>query len=92
MRRLVWTSAARADLDSIAEFHAAADPRVGDVIIARIEAAATKLARRDTGRPGRIVGTREKSVAKSAHIIVYEIHDDLLFIFRIVHTARDWPR
>ncbi len=91
MRRLVWTSAARADLDNIAEYHAETDRRVGEKLLARIEEAATKLARRDTGRPGRIVGTREKSVAKTAHIIVYEIHDDLLFIFRIVHTARNWP-
>ena len=91
MRQLVWTSAARADLDSIAEYHAETDPRVGDMLVGRIEEAVAKLARRDTGRPGRIVGTREKSVAKTAHIIVYEVHDDLLMIFRIVHTARNWP-
>jgi toxin ParE1/3/4 len=91
VKQLVWTSAARADLDSIAEYHAAADPRVGDTIVGRIEEAAAKLARRDTGRPGRIVGTREKSVSKTAHIIVYEVHGDLLMVFRIVHTARDWP-
>lgn len=91
MKQLVWTSAARADLDSIAEYHAANDRRVGEALIGRIQGAAAKLARYDTGRPGRIAGTREKSVAKTSHIIVYEIHDDLLFIFRIVHTARGWP-
>lgn len=91
MRRLVWTSAARADLDAIAEFHAVAERRVGDMLIDRIEAVATKLARYDTGRPGRVTGTREKSVANTRHIIVYEIHGDLLIIFGIVHMARDWP-
>lgn len=91
MRQLVWTSAARADLDSIAEYHAQTDRRVGDTLINRIEDAAAKLARRDTGRPGRILGTREKSVAKTSHVIVYEIHDDLLMVFRVVHTARNWP-
>lgn len=91
MRRLVWTSAARADLDAIAEYHAGADRRVGEMLIDRIEAAATKLARYDTGRSGRVAGTREKSVASTRHIIVYEIHGDLLIIFRIVHMARDWP-
>jgi plasmid stabilization system protein ParE len=91
VKTLVWTSAARADLDGIAEFHAGADKRVGDMLVGRIEQAAAKLARYDTGRPGRIAGTREKSVANTRHIIVYEIHDDLLFIFRIVHTARNWP-
>lgn len=91
MKQLVWTSAARADLDSIAEYHADLDPRVGEMLIGRIEEAAAKLRRYDTGRPGRIRGTREKSVSKTAHIIVYEVHDDLLMVFRIVHTARDWP-
>jgi addiction module RelE/StbE family toxin len=91
VKQLVWTSAARADLDSIAKYHAGVDPRVGDMLIKRIEEAAAKLVRYDTGRPGRIRGTREKSVSKTAHIIVYEVHDDLLMIFRIVHTARNWP-
>jgi toxin ParE1/3/4 len=91
VKQLVWTSAARADLDSIAEYHAETDRRVGEVLIRRIEETAAKLARRDTGRPGRVAGTREKSVSKTSHIIVYEIHGDLLFIFRIVHTARNWP-
>lgn len=91
MRTLVWTSAARADLDGIAEFHAETDNRVGEMLVGRIEEAAAKLVRYDTGRPGRVAGTREKSVANTSHIIVYEIRDDLLFIFRIVHTARNWP-
>lgn len=91
MKQLVWTSAARADLDSIAEYHAEADNRIGEMLIGRIEAVAGKLAHYDTGRPGRVPGTREKSVAKTSYVIVYEIYDDLLFIFRIVHTARNWP-
>lgn len=91
MKTLVWTSAARADLDAIAEYHALTDQRVGDLLIGRIEQAAAKLTRYDTARPERIEGTREKSVADTNHIIVYEVHDDVLFVFRIVHTARNWP-
>jgi toxin ParE1/3/4 len=91
VKQPVWTSAARADLDIIAEYHAETDRRIGAMIIGCIEEAAAKLALRDTGRPGRIVGTREKSVSKTAHFIVYEVHNDLLMIYRIVHSARDWP-
>lgn len=91
MKQLVWTSAARADLDSIVEYHAGANASVAETLLGRIEAAAARLARRDTGRPGRVAGTREKSVSKTSHVIVYEVHDDLVFIFRIVHTARNWP-
>jgi toxin ParE1/3/4 len=91
VKTLVWTDAARADLDSIAEYHWERQSGVGDTIVSRIEEAAEKLTRYDSGRPGRIDGTREKSVAQTRHIMVYEIHDDLLFIFRVVHMARDWP-
>ena len=91
MKQLVWSSTARADLDGIAEYHAQDDSRVGEMIVARIEDAADKLSRFDTGRPGRIAGTREKSVVNTSHIIVYEVHDDLVLVFRVVHTARNWP-
>lgn len=47
MKEVVWTSAARADLDGISEYHAAADARVGEVIVGRIEEAAAKLAREE---------------------------------------------
>lgn len=91
MKQLVWTSAARVDLDAIADYHLDQKAGAGDLVIGRIEEAATKLARFDTGRPGRIVGTREKSVSETSHIIVYEVHDDMLFVFRVMHTARNWP-
>lgn len=91
MRRLVWTSAARADIDGILEFYEQVDPRVGLLLVDRIEAAAEGLRRYDTGRPGRIAGTREKSVAKTRHVLVYEIHADEVIVFRVVHTSQNWP-
>ncbi|MDX2276017.1 MAG: type II toxin-antitoxin system RelE/ParE family toxin [Hyphomonadaceae bacterium] len=53
MKQLIWTSTARADLDSIAEYHWQIQSGVGDMIVARIEDAAEKLTRFDTGPPGR---------------------------------------
>ncbi|MGD9814270.1 MAG: type II toxin-antitoxin system RelE/ParE family toxin [Hyphomonadaceae bacterium] len=90
MKTLVWTSAARADLVGIAEYHAQTDT-VSATCWSAASSKPVRLTRHDTGRPGRVDGTREKSVADTNYIIVYEIHDDMLFIFRIVHTARDWP-
>jgi len=91
VKRLIWTRAARADLEAIAEYYAGIEPHVGELLIDRIEQAAAKLARYDTGRPGRIAGTREKSVAPARYVIVYETHGEMIFIFRVVHMARDWP-
>lgn len=91
MKERVWTRAARADLDGILNYFAHTDPRVGLLLVDRIEAAAERLTRHDTGRPGRIKGTREKSVAKTRHILVYEVHPDAIIVFRVVHTFQDRP-
>lgn len=91
MRRLVWTSAARVDLDGILEYYERRDPRTGLLLVDRIEAAAEGLRRYDTGRPGRIRGTREKSVAKTRHILIYDVQADTVKVFRIVHSAQNWP-
>lgn len=60
-----------------------------------IERTIQVLAQRPIGRPGRISGTYEKSVAGQPYIIAYALlpcddgrADDIL-ILRIVHTARD---
>lgn len=90
MKRLVWSGAARADIDGIFDYFAGTDPRVGLLLVDRIEAAAESLTRHDTGRPGRITGTREKSVLKTRHILVYEVHPDAIIVFRVVHTSQDW--
>lgn len=90
MRGLVWTGAARADIDGIFDYFAGTDPRVGLLLVDRIETTAESLTRHDTGRPGRIPGTREKGVAKTRHILVYEVHPDAIIVFRVVHTAQNW--
>ena len=90
MKRLVWTSAARADIDGVFACFEEVDPRVGLLLVDRIESAAERLTRYDTGRPGRIAGTREKGVLKTRHILVYEVHPDAVIVFRVVHTSQDW--
>lgn len=42
------------------------------------------------GRTGRIPGTREAVVHKS-YCLVYEIEQDTVWVFALVHTARLWP-
>lgn len=88
MRRLVWTSAVRADVDSIAEYHAATDPRIGDMIVNHIEEAPLNW-RVETQAARAASLARAKT--RTAHILVYEVHDDLLIVLRVVHTARNWP-
>ena len=98
MRRVIWSPRGlalyeRDVLDYLANQGEAAMRRVrGD-----IERAIQMLAERPIGRPGRIVGTYEKSVTRQPYVIAYSFlprddgGEDDIVILRVVHTARDWP-
>lgn len=64
-------------------------------VAGRIDAAATLLGERAVGRPGRVGGTYEKSVGGLPYVIAYcmDIAEgrEILFILRVIHTARQWP-
>ncbi|NWG54254.1 MAG: type II toxin-antitoxin system RelE/ParE family toxin [Hydrogenophilaceae bacterium] len=47
------------------------------------------MAKRDTGRPGRMPGLREKSVPRAPYILAYDVVDDVIYIHRVMHSARD---
>jgi toxin ParE1/3/4 len=98
VRRVLWSPSGlafyeREVLDWLDTLGESATQRIrGD-----IERATEILAQRPIGRPGRIAGTYEKSVAGQPYIIAYALlprddggADDIL-ILRIVHTSRDWP-
>jgi toxin ParE1/3/4 len=71
----------------IREHNASAAARVGDTIRASFE-----LLRRYpyAGRPGRSLGTREKSVTRYPYVIVYELPEPgVVVILGVYHTAQD---
>jgi addiction module RelE/StbE family toxin len=47
-----------------------------------------------TGRVGRITGTREWVVSRAPYMIIYELEltDNHMLLLRILHTARLWPQ
>ncbi|MDI7776427.1 type II toxin-antitoxin system RelE/ParE family toxin [Asticcacaulis sp. EMRT-3] len=75
----------------IAEDNPFAAGRVHD----RIRKTAAALGDMATGRPGRVTGTYEKSVARLPYILAYEITrlatSENVAILHVIHTARDWP-
>lgn len=54
------------------------------------KAAARLLDHPQLGRPGKIAGTREL-IPHESYRIVYELHNDTVWILTLVHTARQWP-
>jgi addiction module RelE/StbE family toxin len=84
--------AAMADLDDIFDYIEADDPRAAAVTNERIEAATTRLIDYpNSGRPGRVEGTRELVVRGAPYVLPYRIDGDAVQILRVLHAARLWP-
>lgn len=90
-RRIAWGAGATADYHAQLAFIAEDSPVNADLVDRRLFAAIEKLAQRPIGRVGRVEGTYEKSVAKTALIIAYLVEDDMIQIIRIIHARRNWP-
>lgn len=45
----------------------------------------------ESGRPGRIEGTRELVITRTPYIVAYRIAGDTLRILPVLHGARRWP-
>jgi toxin ParE1/3/4 len=94
MRRVVWQPEALADFDSQIAFIAERSMQGAMLVADRIETAVEQLRLNPIGRPGRVGGTYERSIAKTSHIVVFAFTpgEDALSILRIIHTSRDWPQ
>jgi toxin ParE1/3/4 len=90
--RLVWAQHALADRDAIFTHIEAESPRAAVSVDDRIVAAVRRLLEfPESGRPGRVVGTRELVVPRTPFIAVYSVTVDRLRILRILHGAQLWP-
>ncbi|MBS9721076.1 type II toxin-antitoxin system RelE/ParE family toxin [Tianweitania sp. BSSL-BM11] len=95
MRPVVWSRTALDNTLEILRYVAADDPHAAERLIEAIEAAGNRLGTVATGRPGRVVGTYEKSVARLPYVIAYAVDavegEERIVILRVIHTARHWP-
>lgn len=95
-RPVVWAAEAMRDTLDILRHIAEDDPDVAEQIVDLIEAAGYRLGEIPTGRPGRVPGTFEKSLAPLPWILCYVVEDGFdeqrILILRVIHTARNWPK
>jgi toxin ParE1/3/4 len=91
--KLLWTAPALADLAALHEYISADDAAAADQLLNRILLLAeTQLPRMpQSGRSGRVPGTRELVVTGSPYFLPYRIVGDTIQVLRVIHGARRWP-
>jgi toxin ParE1/3/4 len=90
--RVVWTAPALRELEAIGDYIARDNSRASARIVTRIFDRVDMLADHpETGRPGRIAGTRELVVTDTPFIVPYRIRGDQVEILSVFHGARRWP-
>ena len=90
--QLEWHRLARADRGRIFDCIVTENPRAALGIDERFDAAVARL--RDypeSGRPGRVEGTRELVVSGTPYVIPYRIDGNRVRLLRILHGAQQWP-
>jgi addiction module RelE/StbE family toxin len=90
--RVRWLNSALRAVRTIHSRVAADNPQAAAGVVRRIQGSVSHLsAFPESGRPGRVAGTREVVVPKLPYLIVYRINGDDVEILRVFHTSMDWP-
>ncbi len=89
--KIVWLRRALANLEQEADYIGETDPAAAARVLARLREAVQRLADHpESGRPGRILGTRELVVSGLPYVIPYRVSGNQVQILRIFHTSRKW--
>ena len=90
--KLVWSAFALADRDGIFTHIEADNPRAAIAVDERIATAARRLVDfPESGRPGRVAGTRELFITGTPYVAAYAVTAETIRILRVLHGAQRWP-
>lgn len=88
--QLILTKSAASDIGSIVDYLDASDPSLAKRIFEGIRQAAGNLTRfPHIGRPGRVMGTRELTVANHPYVVIYTAGPGAVTVVAVFHAARD---
>ena len=91
--RTVYTREAERDLDDIIGYIALDSPKAAEDVFLAIRTSVDQLQDfPELGHPGRLAGTRERSVVSLPYVVAYRHDGDVLTIVAIFHGARDLTR
>jgi toxin ParE1/3/4 len=90
--RLEWSGFAQSDRGAIFDYIEADSPHAAIAVDERIREQIEVWARfPQSGRLGRIEGTRELVISRTPYIVAYRITENTVRILRVLHGARRWP-
>lgn len=91
--RIEWSQFALADREAIFDYIEADSPKAAVVMDDRVQRHVEQLRHfPESGRPGRIAGTRELVIDRTPYIAAYQIIGNKVRILRVLHGARLWPQ
>ena len=89
---LRWLTQALNDLREIHDHIARDNPDAARRVVGEIRREVAILATQpESGRHGRLPGSREFVIRKYPYIAAYSIQDDEVRFLLVVHTSRRWP-
>ncbi len=90
--RLTWSALAIADRMAIFDFIEQENPAAAIRSDTKIEASIRQLLQfPESGRTGRVPGTRELVIAGTPYIAAYSVLSDRIRVLRVLHGAQIWP-
>jgi toxin ParE1/3/4 len=90
--KLEWSAFALSDREGIFDYIEADSPRSAIRVDEAIANAAERLIDfPESGRPGRVTGTRELVLTGLPYILAYIVREDVVRILRAIHGAQQWP-
>ncbi|MDX8433838.1 MULTISPECIES: type II toxin-antitoxin system RelE/ParE family toxin [Mesorhizobium] len=90
--KIVWSAFALSDRDGIFTHIEADNPAAAIAVDERIITAIGRL--RDfpeSGRTGRLAGTRELVIVGTPYVAAYQLNETTVRILRVLHGAQRWP-
>ena len=87
-----WTDRAKNRLEEIEAYIAQESPAAAkQIILSIIRKTATQLSRYpESGKPGRLMGTRELLFSDSPYLVVYTVRNTLVTLLTLFHTAQNF--
>ena len=91
MVEITWKTPAISDLMAITDYIAEDNPLAALALVTDIEDKVAQLAAHpNSGRPGRVEGTREL-IVRPNYLVIYAAEKTAVMVLRVLHAAQMWP-